>query len=174
MDEEVLAIGLVLLMMQRSTSPDWGANSAWVFPVPDRPGLPAVISQEFRRSNHRGVDIMYRERGKWVAPVGTPILAARAGVVWSVTDTERGKSVVIDHGPPWATFYQHLEEVKVAKGQTVVAGQEIGTMGSDPTDPQGLRHLHFAVWWKGSGDDASVDPGLPMGAWRRLQVGMWG
>lgn len=161
-------------MLTRSKAPEWGANSEWVFPVPDMPGQPALISQEFRQSNHLGVDIMYRKQNQWWAPEGTPILAARAGVVWSVTDTPRGKSVVIDHGPPWATFYQHLATTKVAKGQTVAAGQEIGTMGADPTDQQGLRHLHFATWYKGAGDTASVDPALAMGGWRRLQTGLWG
>src|SRR5436853_5593075 len=47
--------------------------------------------------------------GRWFAPTGLWILAARAGKVWSGPPTNNGIMVVIDHGPPWATFYGHLE-----------------------------------------------------------------
>lgn len=164
-DDELLAIGLFIMLVMQS-SPDWGAG--WTWPVPDRPGVPAAISQEFKRGPHYGVDIMYREGVGWSAPIGTPVLAARDGVVWSVGETARGRSVVIDHGAPWATFYQHLASVKVVKGQLVRAGEEIGTMGADPTDAQGLRHLHFATWYKGHGDSGSVDPAKAMASWRRV------
>ena len=150
---------------RRSSSVVWGTG--WVWPIPDLPGMPAVISQEFRPPTHMGVDLMYRLAGKWTAPVGTPLRAARDGVVWSVGVTERGHNVVLDHGKPWATFYQHLAGVGVAKGQSVKAGQLIGTMGADPTDPQGLRHLHFATWYQGSGDSASVDPAPMLASARR-------
>lgn len=150
-------------------------GSGWWWPVPDRVenGLrtPAAISQEFRGSSssapHLGVDVMYRTGGRWVADVGTPILAARGGRVWSTGLTARGHNVVIDHGAPWATFYQHLASVSVAQGDLVVAGQQIGEMGADPTDPQGVVHLHFATWYKGSGDQASIDPGSAMATWKR-------
>lgn len=108
---------------------------------------------------HLGVDIRGAE--------GAPIVAARDGTVWSVGETERGHSVVLDHGPPWATFYQHLKTVAVEKGQTVKAGDVIGTMGHDPTDAQLITHLHFATWYKGAGNAASVDP-APMLAVARL------
>ena len=143
-------------MSKSSENVEWGTG--WVWPVPDRSAAqPAVMSQEFRPTNHRGVDIMFREAGKWVAPEGTPILAARDGVVWSTGSTARGGNVVLDHGPPFATFYQHLATITVTQGQHVKAGQQIGTMGADPTDPQGYRHLHFEVWYKGAADKA-VDP----------------
>jgi murein DD-endopeptidase MepM/ murein hydrolase activator NlpD len=88
--------------------------------------------------------------------------------VWSTGHTSRGWNVVLDHGPPFATFYQHLlEQPLVRAGELVQAGQQIGVMGADPTDRQGLRHLHFAVWYKGHGDTASVDPESAMASWRR-------
>jgi murein DD-endopeptidase MepM/ murein hydrolase activator NlpD len=148
---------------------DWGGD--WVWPVPTGPLGPAVISQEFRRPGHLGVDIMYRQAGRWVAPAGTQVVAARDGVVWSTERTARGWNVVLDHGPPWATWYQHLEGVAVAKGRRVSAGELLGRMGADPTDPEGLRHLHFATWYKGAGDAASVDPAGAMAAWRRVLTG---
>ena len=157
MDSTGVAILLILgvwLMSRKNEDIEWGLG--WHWPVPDG-ATPAVISQEFRPPSHNGVDIMYRQAGRWVAPQGTRILAARDGVVWSTGKSARGLSVVLDHGPPWATFYQHLESVAVAKGDHVRAGQLIGTMGADPTDPQGLRHLHFETWYKGAADKA-VDP----------------
>ena len=166
MDEYLLLAVIIMLVMADTI--DWGGG--WTWPVPDRPGSPALVTNPFKRPAHLGVDIMYREGGQYVAPVGTPVLAARAGVVWSTGKTARGQNVVLDHGAPFATFYQHLETVSISKGQRVEAGQQIGTMGADPTDPQGLRHLHFAVWYKGNGDSSSVDPGRAMPAWRRS---MW-
>ena len=160
---------LAAVVLTRDT-PDWRGN--WVWPVPTwvESGVAhfAVISQEWRSPDHLGVDILYRVGGQWTAPEDTPIIAAREGVVWSVDETARGHSVVIDHGAPWATFYQHLSSVAVAKGQQVAAGDTLGIMGSDPTDAAHVRHLHFATWYKGAGDVASVDPARAMVSWRRV------
>lgn len=197
MDDEVVIAGLILLAMlgKRSNHIVWGGG--WVWPIPDirQPDGAvdrAVISQEFRgagdSSPHYGVDLMYRNRlppPTFTAPSGTPILAARDGVLWSVERAARGWNVVLDHGPPWATFYQHLETVSPdilagLQGKHVItgsgkrpmaipAGRVLGTMGADPLDAGHVRHLHFAVWHNGAGDRASVDPSDVMYAWRRTQ-----
>jgi murein DD-endopeptidase MepM/ murein hydrolase activator NlpD len=158
-------------MLKVRDAVDWGGG--WVWPVPDdvRDGErhPAIISQEFKRPAHLGVDLMYRWPGtRYFAPPDTPVLAARNASVWSVTRGPRGIAVVLDHGVPFATFYQHLASVQVVKGQQVVAGEQIGVMGADPTDLQNVRHLHFAVWYKGNGDNSSVDPAAAMASWRRV------
>lgn len=164
----------------------WG--DGWVWPVTDivmRDGTRyhPSISQE-HKLGHYGVDIMFRRRthddraaefasgsvngSPWhFAPPGTPIVAARDGRVWSAGNSPRGKSVVIDHGKPFATYYQHLQTLSVATGALVKAGQVIGTMGFDPLDSARLRHLHFSVWYKGAGDNASVDPAQSMPTWAR-------
>lgn len=180
---------MVLRMMNKQASPAWG--SGWTWPIPDLmispPRVdsvqPAAISQEFRgagdASPHFGVDLMYRSgsggdrswlnRSPWFAPTGTPVVAAKAGTVWSVEESPRGWMIVLDHGPPWATFYQHLEKVSpgISPGTRVEAGHQLGVMGSDPTDPEHVRHLHFAAWYHGSGDEASVDPAEAMIGWTR-------
>lgn len=138
-----------------------------------------VISQEFRAAGggqapHLGVDLMYRNAAPppiFTAPEGVPVLAARDGKLWSITKTPRGWAVVLDHGPPFATFYQHLESIAPAladakRGELVLAGTPLGIMGSDPTDGGHVRHLHFAVWYQGHGDSASVDPSQAMATWR--------
>lgn len=165
-----------------SERPDFGDPAAWAWPVPDASifgvKYPAEVSNGFVVPTHYGVDVMYRgdlsslgyfDHGDaaWFAPSDTPVLAARAGKVWSVDRSARGIEVVLDHGPPWATYYQHLTAALVKPGDVVTLGQRIGTMGFDPTDPEGLRHLHFAVWYKGHGDSSSVDPETQMMAWKR-------
>lgn len=171
--------GLILLAMANERNRiDWGIG--WLWPIPDlmNPAdatqlIPARISQEYRATGvpHRGVDLMWQQAGQWFAPEGIPVAAARPGRVWSVDRSPRGWEIVIDHGPPWATYYQHVAEVYpgIVKGATVDAGTLLGTMGVDPTDPQHVRHLHFAVWFKGSGDTASVDPAEAMVKWARWQ-----
>jgi murein DD-endopeptidase MepM/ murein hydrolase activator NlpD len=167
----------------------WGHG--WHRPVPDLimpdgKRYPAVISQEWR-PDHRGVDIMYKRSSlndrpefpagvidgggakagdMWFAPIGTPILAARDGQVWSANKIGTGWWVVLDHGAPWATSYHHLASVTVGpKGTPVKAGDQIGTMGHNPnTGPTGpidggkLRHLHFEPWYEGASAAASRDP----------------
>lgn len=153
----------------RLVTPAGGGGPAAVAAV-----SPPVISQEWRTGPHEhlGVDLMYRAalgRG-FAAPPGVPIVAARAGKLWSVDKTPRGWAIVLDHGPPWATFYQHLQAVDPAiaaakRGDPVELGQPLGVMGSDPTDGGHIRHLHFATWYKGYGDAASVDPAQAMATW---------
>jgi murein DD-endopeptidase MepM/ murein hydrolase activator NlpD len=83
--------------------------------------------------------------------------------------------VELDHGPPWATAYGHLETVRVKVGDVVGAGEIIGTMGAglnkDPkkglVDHEHLRHLHFETWYKGPQTHA-VDPSTEMqNFWKR-------
>lgn len=168
-------------MVMLSRSIKWGEG--WVWPVPDMNSsdgfFPAVVSQEFRPRGsprpHLGVDIMYvvdsraPAADRWFVSEGAPVVAARDGTVWSTGHTQRGWNVVLDHGPPWATFYQHLQSAPLVKaGDRVRAGQPLGVVGVDPTDAQGLRHLHFAAWYKGHGDPASVNPWPSMAGWRRV------
>lgn len=197
-DEELLLLLALGMLVLTSDPIDWGDPSAWTWPVPDLVtggAVPAwyaaTQSQEFRRPSHLGVDIMYRRvpgdntarwaqdhgDAHWFAPATTPILAARDGVVWSVDRSQRGIEVVIDHGRPFATYYQHLAATSLPIGTKggvtpsgnalhVRAGEQIGVMGYDPTDPEGLRHLHFAVW-HGGDNTSSVDPERAMRSWRR-------
>ena len=97
------------------------------------------------RSPHTGYD--------WAAPAGTPVLAANAGRAALVAEHFfAGRNVVLDHGLGLFTLYFHLTEARVAPGESVSAGQVIGTVGATGrvTGP----HLHFAVLLNG----ARVDP----------------
>ncbi len=66
----------------------------------------------------------------------------------NVYDDPYGKAVVIHHsftyqGEPLYTLYAHLDEILVAEGQNVAAGERIGNMGN--TGKTTGPHLHFEV-----------------------------
>lgn len=198
-NDDALVVGaLILLAMSKSNQAiQWGEG--WVWPIPDvhigPVSMRAVISQEYRSggNSHYGVDLMYRNPAPpptFVVPERVPAVAAKDATLWSVQRTARGWSIVLSHGRPFATFYQHLSEVDpvIADGVqgvtlhggrdtsgvareplAVRAGQHLGLVGADPTDASHVRHLHFAVWYQGAGDAASIDPAAAMATWGRVQ-----
>ena len=65
-----------------------------------------------------------------------------------------GNYVVIQHSDGMYTGYAHLSCVDVTVRQTVIAGQQLGLMGT--TGPSTGEHLHFQFmkkyWPNGDGD----------------------
>lgn len=200
--DELLVLALLggVLLLRRSVP--WGDPISWLWPLPavrlpDGAAYPPVISDGIGTARpggrtHAGVDVCYRRRSstdllaefpvgkpggsrRHFAPPGVPVLAARDGVVWSVQRTARGIMVVVDHGRPWATMYQHLASsalpahargVATSTGQPtrVRRGDVLGVMGADPVQGAGaFRHLHFEVWHEGD----PVDPAGAMASWPR-------
>ncbi len=95
---------------------------------------------------HNGADML--------APAGTPIYAAAAGVVRASAESIGGYGVciMIDSvigGQRVQTTYGHMiyGSRQVQAGQTVAAGQLIGYVGS--TGRSTANHLHFEVWING-------------------------
>lgn len=86
---------------------------------------------------HRGVDFS--------APRGTPIYASGEGKIVSVKKSKRGygNQIKIDHGYGYVTFYAHIKDFKVKKGEMVKRGQEIATVGN--TGKSTAPHLHYEV-----------------------------
>jgi len=114
---------------------------------------------------HTGVDIP--------APKSTPVLAAGAGtVIWAGYGVYRGGvdptdpyglAVTIQHdfgyqNQPLYTVYGHLDQVDVAEGQHVEAGDLLGLVGEtgSVTGP----HLHFEVRVGENGFFATRNPEL--------------
>jgi hypothetical protein len=168
-----------------SAPPPLAGDDRWVWPAPMYQGRRPVISDGFDSPRpglprHGGVDIMYARvpsdpfkpgspngTKMFVMPDGLAALAASDGVVWSAGPSPRGFQVVIDHGPrKVATFYAHLEQLLVAKGDRVRAGQPIGTIGASPLDAEHLKHLHFELWLGGPSD--RIDPAPVMQTWETV------
>jgi murein DD-endopeptidase MepM/ murein hydrolase activator NlpD len=94
---------------------------------------------------HRGVDL--------AVPVGTPVVAARAGVVAFAGQVGRDLFVSVDHPDGLRTTYSFLAAVWVRKGQAVARGQVLGASG--PGHPGATEpHLHFGVRF----GEAYLDP----------------
>ena len=98
---------------------------------------------------HNGMDIAAAE--------GTTVCAAADGTIESVSESDTmGLVVVISHADGYKTTYASLaQEVSVAVGQFVQAGDAIGTVGNTALLETELgEHLHFAVTCNGK----PVDP----------------
>lgn len=89
---------------------------------------------------HDGLDI--------AAEAGTPVKAAADGTVYTVYEDETmGMTVVLSHEGGYTTKYASLgDEVTVAAGDPVTAGQTIGYVGNSALLESALGdHVHFAV-----------------------------
>ena len=98
---------------------------------------------------HDGMDIG--------AQAGTAVCAAADGTVYTVYEDETmGMTVVIRHDGGYTTRYASLsEEVSVKAGDSVSAGQKIGTVGSTALLESSIGdHVHFSVSCNGT----VVDP----------------
>lgn len=85
----------------------------------------------------------------FLMPLGSSVVASRAGTVRKVTDrhTDYGREfnhVYIEHDDGTSAFYGHLQQrsATVESGDRVVAGQVIARSGASGTS---LEHLHFGV-----------------------------
>ena len=87
-------------------------------------------------SFHHGIDL--------AAPLGSSVLAARAGRVLRVGHDEvYGNYIIVQHTNGYQTLYGHLKKSLVRLNQEVVLGMIIGEVGmtGQTTGP----HLHFEV-----------------------------
>jgi murein DD-endopeptidase MepM/ murein hydrolase activator NlpD len=90
---------------------------------------------------HQGIDI--------AAPTGTPIIAAKRGVVIHAGPMGGyGNCVIVDHGGGFTTVYAHQSRVGARNGQAVEQRQVIGYVGS--TGHSTGPHLHFETRVNGS------------------------
>ena len=101
------------------------------------------------------------------APIGTPIYAAKAGVVEVAEWVEGyGWLIVIDHGDGIETYYAHMRydsPFAVVVGQAVSRGDVIGFVGD--TGWSTAPHLHFEY----RVDGVAIDP-FPLLYPRKLSV----
>jgi murein DD-endopeptidase MepM/ murein hydrolase activator NlpD len=88
-----------------------------------------------RNKIHKGVDIG--------APVGTPIVAMKDGIVAYADNTIRGYGNLLSlvHGDASVSNYGHCNAIYVFPGQKVRRGQVVAEVGN--TGYSGGPHLHF-------------------------------
>lgn len=84
-------------------------------------------------AGHWGVDLM--------ASVGTPVVAAAAGVVTFAGPVAGRLSVTVHHGGGVRTSYSYLSALFVAGGEVVAGGASLGASGID----HGLEALHLSL-----------------------------
>lgn len=98
-----------------------------------------------RKAMHAGVDFSQQ--------AGAPVFAAGGGTVAETRkDLLWGNCVRIAHGRGVETFYAHLQDVNVKRGDRVARGRVIGTMGM--TGVATGVHLHYELTVR----NAKVDP----------------
>lgn len=88
----------------------------------DKPFLRPVegsIIRAYARGRNEGIDI--------AAPAGTPVRAAESGSVAAVSQDTNGVTIlVLRHADGLLTVYTNLDELTVARGDTVRRGQALG------------------------------------------------
>lgn len=107
---------------------------------------------------HRGIDLM--------AAGGTPVVAAAAGTVEKLFQSDAGGTTLYVRSPDgrWSYYYAHLAGyvAGMREGLRVRAGDPLGFVGDTGNAGAGNTHLHFGVsrmepgdrWWQGE----PVDP----------------
>ena len=96
---------------------------------------------------HKGND-MFASRG-------TPVVASAGGVV-EVQEGGGGGKMVFLRGTNGDTYmYAHLDTWTMSDGQTVSAGQQIGTVGTSGNVDADATHLHFEIH---PGGGSAVNP----------------
>ena len=133
--------------IQSPSSSGWGAPVANI--IVTSPFGGRADPTGFSGSFHDGIDMG--------GTSSTPIMASRSGtVVQASFDGSAGNYIIIDHGDGYYSYYLHLSNYIATPGQSVSAGQTIGTMGT--TGNSTGVHLHFGIAtssnWSGFVDPA--------------------
>ena len=105
------------------------------------------------RGGHKGIDV-FAERGE-------PVVAPVTGTIIGVTTQDSGaggRTVTIQKGNV-NYYHAHLDRVFVQAGQTIKAGQLIGTVGNSGSARGTHPHVHFSMYYADQGyDKGSIDP----------------
>jgi murein DD-endopeptidase MepM/ murein hydrolase activator NlpD len=130
-------------------------DASFVYLLPYAPGSSFVVSQGYHgKFSHTGPDEYAID---WRMPVGTPVYAAREGlVVQSKDDMDQGgpdrkfetsaNFILVEHSDGTMGIYGHLKQGgnQVKVGDRVKAGDFIGLSGN--TGFSNGPHLHFAIF----------------------------
>lgn len=150
MKRKILSILLaVIVILTGLILPDTAeAEETWLWPL-DGWGYDCISSSygyrglSFNRY-HNGIDI---GNGN---PNGAPVYAMKSGTVTFAGSTTGGygNQIKISHSGGYESMYAHLNTIEVSKGQSVIRGQRIGTVGN--TGRSEGPHLHFEIKLNGN------------------------
>ena len=136
-----LTFAAALLAFLLLASPAW---AQWTWPLRGE-----VITRysngddPYASGRHRGIDI--------AGETGQPVATAAAGTVrFAGTVGSSGLTVSVRTVDGFDTSYLHLSSVSVREGQSVVAGERLGAVGTSGTRSVERPHLHFGVREAGS------------------------
>jgi murein DD-endopeptidase MepM/ murein hydrolase activator NlpD len=113
-------------------------------------------------AGHEGIDIY--------AKTGTPVIAPASGIVIdSSFEPFYGNHIVIDHGRDEKgriirSKLLHLDTRLVEKGEVVIRGERIGTLGSTGLLAS-YPHLHFEIRFRNNSDRNITTPLNPHSFW---------
>ena len=137
---------------------DW--EHPFCMPVPELSFQPSPLYAYFNASRRRGYNPDYEEPGDPVGhkgidlngPHGSPIVSAHPGEVgWAGWGNDGSGNVVAvieaDDGGWWMTRHLHLSTWTVRVGDTVKAGDQIGTVGISAKPIVNSPHDHFEIRW---------------------------
>lgn len=142
--------------------PDWTSSD---YLLPYRPGTSLVVSQGNCSigSHQRAANHAY----DFAMPIGTEIVAARAGTVVAVDDSAPDgtglfaddNAVVVEHEDGTLASYVHIQQggARVSEGEGVEAGQLIALSGNSG-HTGGLPHLHLQVTTCGNRNVCGTEP----------------
>ena len=140
-----------LACMERAVFGD-PSQSPYILPYPVGESYRLMQGYCYSEGGHRN-QLAY----DFETPVGTPVIAARSGLVMKVHGDlpDEGKQpesgqhnhVMIKHDDGTVAFYAHLKQnsILVKVGDHVSQGQPIAASGNSG-NTQGLPHLHFGVY----------------------------
>jgi hypothetical protein len=126
-----------------------GGSGAWPWPLLGEVLTPYKNgSDRYAAGQHRGLDI--------AAPAGTPVRAIVDGrVSFAGTLPDGGVTVTVRTGG-YLVSSLHLASRSVARGDSVVAGQTVGVVGTTGKRSAAQPHLHLSV--RRASDRAYLDP----------------
>jgi murein DD-endopeptidase MepM/ murein hydrolase activator NlpD len=163
-ESDMILVRMRNIVQDRSTRPeltisiDLGASTTeadadHLYAVPFGGNRPRELSQGFNGAGSHLASMRYSL--DFAMPQGTPVLAARAGIVFYLQDgftvggtdpdlLERANLVVVAHSDGTMASYGHLMRgIPVSIGDTVGVGDGLGWSGA--TGFAGQPHLHFHI-----------------------------
>jgi septal ring factor EnvC (AmiA/AmiB activator) len=105
----------------------------------DWPVAGAIVTRFGRERQSRFGTVLPRNGLEIAAAESTPVQALHEGrVVFADAFAGLGRLVIVDHASNAFSLYGHLGEIAVHRGDSVVRGSRIGSVGQTPAGTQAL------------------------------------